>query len=52
MGSPVWIGEFGAFMKDASSEQWLQDAVALLNERQIGWLGGRILEREDQLSPI
>jgi endoglycosylceramidase len=37
MGSPMWIGEFGAFMQDASSEQWLRDAVALFNEYQVGW---------------
>src|SRR3990172_7322979 len=37
MGSPMWIGEFGAFMKDATSEQWLRDAVALFNEYQVGW---------------
>jgi len=37
MGSPMWIGEFGAFMKHASSEQWLRDAVALFNEYQVGW---------------
>jgi endoglycosylceramidase len=37
MGSPMWIGEFGAFTHDASSEQWLRDAVALFNKYQIGW---------------
>ena len=37
MGSPMWIGEFGAFTQDASSEQWLRDAVALFNEYQVGW---------------
>jgi endoglycosylceramidase len=37
MGSPMWIGEFGAFMQDASSEQWLRDAVALFNKYEVGW---------------
>ena len=38
MGSPMWIGEFGAFMRDGSSSQrWLQDAVKILNKYQIGW---------------
>ena len=38
MGSPMWIGEFGAFMRDGSSfQRWLQDAVKILNKYQIGW---------------
>ena len=37
MGSPVWIGEFGAFMKDPSSTLSLQDAVKLFAKYQVGW---------------
>jgi endoglycosylceramidase len=37
MGSPMWIGEFGAFMKDSSSQQWLRDALRVFNKYQIGW---------------
>lgn len=37
MGSPVWIGEFGAFMNDVSSQQWLRDAVRAFSKYQIGW---------------
>ena len=36
-GSPMWIGEFGAFMNDASSQQWLRDAVRAFSKYQIGW---------------
>jgi endoglycosylceramidase len=36
--TPMWIGEFGAFMPDASSRtNWTQDAIALFNKYQIGW---------------
>jgi endoglycosylceramidase len=34
---PMWIGEFGAFMKDQSAERWLEDAKALFDEYQVGW---------------
>jgi len=37
MGSPMWIGEFGAFMKDNSYLTWLQDAKTLLDKYQLGW---------------
>ena len=36
MGSPIWIGEFGAFMKDPSNTLWVQDAVKLFSKYQIG----------------
>ena len=32
MGSPMWIGEFGAFMKYWSSQEWLRDAIQLFNK--------------------
>jgi len=35
---PMWIGEFGAFMRDDSSRAtWLQDALTLFNRYQVGW---------------
>lgn len=37
MGSPMWIGEFGAFMKDGTDQNWLQDAKELFEKHQIGW---------------
>ena len=38
MGSPMWIGEFGAFMRDGSSEEeWVRVAVSVFNKYQIGW---------------
>lgn len=37
-GTPMWIGEFGAFMPDYSSRAtWTQDALTLFNRYQIGW---------------
>ena len=37
-GTPMWIGEFGAFMPDNSSRAtWTQDALTLFNRYQIGW---------------
>ena len=37
-GTPMWIGEFGAFMPDNSSRgTWTQDALTLFNRYQIGW---------------
>jgi aryl-phospho-beta-D-glucosidase BglC (GH1 family) len=36
--TPMWIGEFGAFMPDKSSRmEWAQDVVKLFNGRDIGW---------------
>lgn len=38
IGGPMWIGEFGAFMKDGgSSQRWLQDAIKTFDKYQIGW---------------
>ncbi len=37
IGTPMWIGEFGAFMKDNSRLEWLQDAVTLFEKYQVGW---------------
>jgi endoglycosylceramidase len=34
---PMWIGEFGAFMKDHSAEHWLEDAKSLFDKYQVGW---------------
>jgi endoglycosylceramidase len=34
---PMWIGEFGAFMKDQSAEQWLEDAKSLFDKYRVGW---------------
>jgi hypothetical protein len=34
---PMWMGEFGAFMKDHSAEQWLEDAKTLFDKYQVGW---------------
>ena len=33
----MWIGEFGAFMNDGSSQQWLRDALRVFNKYQLGW---------------
>jgi hypothetical protein len=35
--TPMWIGEFGAFMKDHSAEHWLGDAKRLFDRYQVGW---------------
>lgn len=38
IGGPMWIGEFGAFMKDSTSSRgWLQDAIKIFNKYQTGW---------------
>lgn len=37
MGSPMWIGEFGAFMKDKTRLTWLQDAKDLFDKYRLGW---------------
>jgi len=34
---PMWIGEFGAFMKDGTYQSWLQDAKGLFDKYQVGW---------------
>jgi endoglycosylceramidase len=34
---PMWIGEFGAFMRDHSAEHWLEDAKSLFDKYQVGW---------------
>jgi endoglycosylceramidase len=34
---PMWVGEFGAFMRDQSSEHWLEDAKTLFDKYQVGW---------------
>jgi endoglycosylceramidase len=34
---PMWVGEFGAFMKDQSVEHWLEDAKSLFDKYQVGW---------------
>jgi aryl-phospho-beta-D-glucosidase BglC (GH1 family) len=34
---PMWIGEFGAYMKDHSAERWLEDAKTLFDKFQVGW---------------
>ncbi len=34
---PMWIGEFGAFMKDNSADTWLEDAKTLFDKYQLGW---------------
>lgn len=36
-GTPMWIGEFGAFMKDDSYKVWLQNAVVLFDQYHLGW---------------
>jgi endoglycosylceramidase len=38
LGSPMWIGEFGAFMDDQTCRNnWLQDAIGLFDKYQVGW---------------
>jgi hypothetical protein len=32
LGSPIWIGEFGAFMRDISRDYWLEDATRLFDK--------------------
>jgi endoglycosylceramidase len=36
-GRPMWIGEFGAFMKDNTYQNWLQDAMDIMDKYQLGW---------------
>ena len=35
--TPMWIGEFGAFMTDNSAINWLTDAKKLFDDYQVGW---------------
>ncbi len=35
--TPIWIGEFGAFMTDKSANNWLSDAKTLFDQYQVGW---------------
>jgi len=48
LGCPMWIGEFGAFMNNEKSRNdWLRDAVKVLDKYQVGWAwwaysGGKI----------
>jgi aryl-phospho-beta-D-glucosidase BglC (GH1 family) len=37
MQAPMWIGEFGAFMRDNSRINWLRDATSLFEKYQVGW---------------
>jgi len=37
IGGPMWIGEFGAFMKDGTSEVWLRDSVRTFAKYEVGW---------------
>jgi endoglycosylceramidase len=36
-GTPIWIGEFGAFMRDKSYHAWLEDARRLFDKYHVGW---------------
>lgn len=54
LGSPVWIGEFGAFMKDMSRDYWLEDATQLFDKYQVGWAWwayGQDAAKRDQTIP-
>lgn len=35
-GTPVWVGEYGAFMEDGTDRVWFQDTVSLLRQYQFG----------------
>lgn len=53
-GTPMWIGEFGAFMADDSSRaMWTQDVLTLFNRYHVGWAwwayDGRFSSIPDQL---
>lgn len=53
-GTPMWIGEFGAFMQDSTSRAtWTQDALTLFNRYQVGWawwaFNGQYTSIPDQL---
>jgi endoglycosylceramidase len=47
---PMWIGEFGAFMKDHSAEHWLEDAKRLFDKYQVGWAWWAYADPRDQNS--
>jgi endoglycosylceramidase len=34
---PMWLGEFGAFMKDGTYQNWIQDTMELMDQYQLGW---------------
>jgi hypothetical protein len=34
---PIWIGEFGTFMKVHGAEHWLGDAKTLFDKCHVGW---------------
>jgi endoglycosylceramidase len=36
-GSPMWIGEFGAFMKDGTQDSWVRDALNAFDKYGVGW---------------
>ena len=36
-GSPMWIGEFGAFMNDGTQNSWIRDALKVFDKYGIGW---------------
>jgi endoglycosylceramidase len=47
--NPMWIGEYGAFMTDGSAVNWLQDAIRIFNQYNVGsawwpYEGGPITE--------
>lgn len=37
LGSSIWMGEFGAFMKGMSCDDWLKDATQLFDKYEVGW---------------
>jgi endoglycosylceramidase len=52
MGGPMWVGEFGAFMRDsASSHRWLQDAIRIFDRYQVGWAWWAFCQTGDQSIP-
>ncbi len=53
LGSPMWIGEFGAFMADEDCRNcWAQDAIGLFNKYQIGWTWWAFHRNEGSSIPI
>lgn len=34
-GTPVWVGEYGAFMEDGTDRIWFEDVVSLLKQYQL-----------------
>jgi endoglycosylceramidase len=49
MGSPMWIGEFGAFMKYGSDVEWLQDALRAFSKYQVGWAWWALDKRDGRI---